>query len=143
MEEKTIYSKISEVRQAKGISVNTLAEKIGEDHQKVGRIERGQRSLTIDYLMKVSKALDTPLKDFVSDEPVCENNEPNEHAKTIDVLSEIVMLMEENHSHFSQNLDPKKKGKLISKIYEQALKFPENQQRLFLRSFFECLKIIP
>ena len=66
MEEKSIYSKIRDIRQAKGLTVNHLAEKIGEDYQKVGRIERGQRSLTIDYLMKVSKALEIPVEDFFS-----------------------------------------------------------------------------
>ncbi len=125
MEEKNIYSKIRNIRQAKGITVNTLAEKIGEDHQKVGRIERGKRRLTIDYLLKVSKALDTPLEEFLSDKnPV-----------TSDLLSEIITLVEE------KELQTKNKGKFISKLYELATKFPRDQQQLFLESFFEGLEV--
>lgn len=132
MEEKNIYAKIRDIRQARGLTVNTLADKIGEDHQKVGRIERGKRSLTIDYLMKVSKALDTPLEDFFSEEKA---QEP-----TLDLLNEIVTLLEENLSRLPP-LDAKSKGKLISKIYELALKFPKTHQRMFLESFIEGLQV--
>ena len=127
MEEKNIYSKIRNIRQAKGITVNTLAEKIGEDHQKVGRIERGKRRLTIDYLLKVSKALDTPLEDFFSEE--------NASKPPSDLLSEIITIVDE------QQLQSKSKGKFISKLYELASKFPKEQQRLFLKSFFEGLEV--
>ncbi len=130
MEEKNIYAKIRDIRQARGLTVNTLADKMGEDHQKVGRIERGKRSLTIDYLMKVSKALDTPLEDFFSEE---KTQEP-----ILDLLNEIVILVEEK-CHLP--LDAKSKGKLISKIYELTLKFPKVQQQMFLESFFEGLQV--
>ncbi len=128
MEEKNIYTKIRDIRQARGLTVNNLAEKIGEDHQKVGRIERGKRSLTIDYLLKVSKALDTPVETFFEQAP---SNE-----KHIDLLNEIVILVEEKQLP----LDPKSKGKFVSKIYELALKFPKDQQKMFLDSFFEGLQ---
>jgi len=128
MEEKSIYSKIRDIRQAKGLSVNSLAEKIGEDHQKVGRIERGKRSLTIDYLLKVSKALETPVETFFTEERQKED---------LDLLNEIVIHFEEA----GISLDPKSKGKCISKLYELAAKFPKSEQRLFLESFFEGLKV--
>lgn len=129
MEEKNIYAKIRDIRQARGLTVNSLAEKIGEDHQKVGRIERGKRSLTIDYLLKVSKALNTPVEEFFSRE--------NSSEAQIDLLNEIVILVEEHQL----SLDPKSKGKFISKIYELSLKFPKDQQKLFLTSFFEGLEV--
>jgi transcriptional regulator with XRE-family HTH domain len=133
MEDKDIYSKIRDIRQARGLTVNTLAQKIGEDHQKVGRIERGKRSLTIDYLMKVSKALDTPLEEFFTKS----NKEIDPPANSMDLLNEVIISVEETNSRLSTPLDPKSKGKLISKIYELTLKFPEAQQRLFLDSFLE------
>ena len=68
MKQQDIYAKIRETRRARGLTVNELAEEIGENHQKVGRIERGKRSLTIDYLLKLSKALDTPLENFLNEE---------------------------------------------------------------------------
>jgi len=137
MEDKNIYLKIRDIRQARGLTVNSLAEKIGEDHQKVGRIERGKRSLTIDYLMKISKALDTPLEDFLkSADPAKEAPSPE---NSLDLLNDIVIAVEENHSRLPISLDAKSKGKFISKVYELALKFPQPQQRLFLESFFEGL----
>lgn len=128
MEEKNIYTKIRDIRQARGLTVNNLAEKIGEDHQKVGRIERGKRSLTIDYLLKVSKALETPVESFFE--------QAHSNEKHIDLLNEIVILVEEKQLP----LDPKSKGKFVSKIYELALKFPKNEQKMFLDSFFEGLQ---
>ena len=137
MEKKDIYSKIRDIRQARGLSVNNLAEKIGEDHQKVGRIERGKRSLTIDYLVKISKALDTPLDFFLTNENPTKNEETNPKTNSLELLNEIIIFVEENNSRLASPLDAKSKGKFISKIYELALKFPEAQQRLFLESFFE------
>lgn len=137
MEEKNIYSKIRNIRQAKKLTVNNLAEKIGEDHQKVGRIERGKRSLTIDYLVKISKALDTPIEEFLSAK---ENNNPpdsNQSTNSLDTLNDIIIMVEENINNFPSPLDAKSKGKFISKIYELTLKFPPSQQHLFLTSFFE------
>lgn len=133
MEDNNIYSKIRDIRQARGLTVNTLAQKMGEDHQKVGRIERGKRSLTIDYLMKVSKALDTPLEEFFTES----NKEADPPANSMDVLNEVIIAVEETNSRLTTPLDAKSKGKLISKIYELTLKFPEAQQRLFLDSFLE------
>jgi len=133
MEDNNIYSKIRDIRQARGLTVNTLAQKMGEDHQKVGRIERGKRSLTIDYLMKVSKALDTPLEEFFTQS----NKEIDPLASSMDLLNEVIIAVEETNSRLPTPLDAKSKGKLISKLYELTLKFPEAQQRLFLDSFLE------
>jgi transcriptional regulator with XRE-family HTH domain len=139
MEDKNIYSKIRDIRQARGLSVNKLAEKIGEDYQKVGRIERGKRSLTIEYLMKVSKALDTPLENFLTNENSKKDGNTNSTTNSLDLLNEIVTLVEENSSRLPNPLDTSNKGRFISKLYEYALKFPEAQQRLFLDSFFQGL----
>jgi len=62
MDDKHIYEKLREFRRSRGISVGKLAKELGENSQKVGRIERGQRSLTVDYLLKISKALSTPIE---------------------------------------------------------------------------------
>lgn len=130
MKEKDIYSKIREARQARGLTVNELAKNIGEDHQKVGRIERGKRSLTIDYLMKVSKALDTPLESFLKKDASSET-EPSH------LLNKVVIAVEESNARLARPLDAKDKANLISKGYELALKFPPAQQQLFLDSFLE------
>lgn len=139
MEEKSIYTKIRNIRQAKKLTVNSLAEKIGEDHQKVGRIERGKRSLTIDYLLKISKALDTPIEELLADKESKNSPDVSQSANSLDILNAIIIMVEEHIEHFPSPLDAKSKGKFISKIYELALKFPAAQQPLFLKSFFEGL----
>ncbi|MCE5319215.1 MAG: helix-turn-helix domain-containing protein [Parachlamydia sp.] len=137
MEEKNIYAKIRNIRQAKKLTVNSLAEKMGEDHQKVGRIERGKRSLTIDYLVKISKALDTPIEEFLSVNENKNSIDVSQSTNSLDILHDIIILVEENIKIFPNLLDAKSKGKFISKIYELTLKFPASQQLLFLTSFFE------
>ena len=87
--------------------------------------------------MKISKALDTPLEDFLFRENQKGKNGEKMPVNSLDLLNEIVILVEENKSYFPFTLDTKNKGKLITKLYELVLKFPESEQRLFLSSFFE------
>ncbi len=134
MDEKNIYSKLREVRRSRGLTVSKLAEKMREDHQKVGRIERGRRSLTLDYLMKVSKALDVRPESFLEEKETDHKEDPQNASL---LLNDIVVLVEEKNSQLQPPLDAKQKGTLVSKLYEQASKFPAEQQRQFLESFLE------
>lgn len=136
-ENRNISMKLRELRRSRGLTVDTLAKKMGENSQKVGRIERGTRSLTFDYLVKVSKALETPVESFLDEksrlsEVDCSFSNPN-------VLTEIVMLVEKHCQNFE--IDPHKKALMISKIYEQTLKFPPESRHLFLNSIFEVMEI--
>lgn len=138
MEEGNINIKLKELRRARGLTVNKLAEKMGENYQKVGRIERGKSNLTIDYLLKVSKALKTPLDAIFSNDSVSESHpEP-----TPDLLNEIVLFVEKNQKNLIPNGDPQKKAMLITKIYQAYLSFPEKYQSNFIKSLFEILNII-
>jgi len=139
MKEKDIYSKLRETRRSRGLTVNKLAEKMGENHQKVGRIERGTRSLTIDYLLKISKALNTSPEFFLKDDLSSDRKESPEEQTSL--LNEIVVLIEENISHFQPPLNPQQKGKLVSKVYELIQSLPLGQRHAFLRGFFKGLNI--
>ncbi|MBM3184096.1 MAG: helix-turn-helix transcriptional regulator [Chlamydiae bacterium] len=127
-----IYAKLRELRRRRGITVDELAKEVGENAQKVGRIERGKRSLTLDYLMKVSKALSAPIEGLIRQE------KPPEERFNSNTLSDVVLLVEEFYSRFSSQ----KKGKLISKIYEHVLKIPIESQPLFLHALREITKIL-
>ncbi|MFI5343866.1 MAG: helix-turn-helix domain-containing protein [Chlamydiales bacterium] len=138
--DRTITKKLRELRRARGLTVDTLAKKIGEDSQKVGRIERGTRSITLDYLVKVSNALGAPLESFL------EKDTKNEGKKNsfppTEILNSIVIRVEEyqQKSPFQAN----KKALMISKIYELVLKFPEAERKVFIDSLFEfmsCLEV--
>lgn len=136
MQDKRIYEKLREFRRARGISVDDLARELGENSQKVGRIERGQRSLTVDYLLKISKALSTPI------EAILEDEKPNDFQGVFDsnVLNDVVVLVEE--ITLKLGYTPHQKAKIISKIYELILKLPSENQHPFLCMLRESLNII-
>jgi hypothetical protein len=91
--------------------------------------------LTVDYLVKASKALNTPIESILRDEKKSENGSYLLQSNT---LNEIVVHMENSLSH----LTGEQKGKLISLIYAQALKFPENSQTLFIDAIFSTIQVI-
>ena len=132
-----IPSKLRDLRRSRGLTVHELAEQIGENYQKVGRIERGSRSLTIDYLLKISKAFNTPIDAFLAGEKKEEENALIDiEQKSGSLLNSIVIFIEENQ-HRILSCTPQKKAMLISKIFEIALHFPENCQEQFLESLFK------
>lgn len=137
-ENKDIYIKLRELRRARGITVDTLAKKIGENSQKVGRIERGSRSLTIDYLLKVSKALDTPMESLLESKPaVIEKT-----SVPTDLLNDVIVFVEGYSSRCKTPLLPLQKAKLISKIYETASKFPKEYQQQYIQSLDESIQLL-
>ncbi|NGX38468.1 MAG: hypothetical protein K1000chlam2_01642 [Chlamydiae bacterium] len=138
MKQKDIYEKLREARRSRGLTVNELADEIGENHQKVGRIERGKRSLTVDYLLKLSKALDTPLDSLLNEETQ-DTGEDSSASDSSNLLNDIVILVEEKNALLPNPFTAKDKGRLISKTYELALKFPKPHQSLFVESFLEGL----
>lgn len=134
-EDRNISAKLRELRRIRGLSVDSLAKKMGENSQKVGRIERGARSITLDYLVKVSKALEAPLESFL-----VENEENESAACHSDLLSRIVVLVEEHCLNFP--MKSSKKALMISKIYELTLRFPEENQKMFMDSMFELMNCL-
>lgn len=133
--ESSIYAKLKKLRESKGLSVDSLAKKMGENHQKVGRVERGARSLTVEYLVKASKALEIPLTSILTQSDA---ESENAGQSTSNILNEIVILIEKK----MPNTTAEQKGKLISSFYEKALTFPENYQSHFVNSAMELIKFI-
>jgi len=126
-EEKKVCTKLRSLRRARGLSIHELAEKIGEDYQKVGRIERGKRALTLDCFVKLARALQAPV-DTLLDEKDSDQAQMGGQA-----LTDIVNMVED------YDIEGDKKGEFISKLYQLALKFSPESQGQFLASFFEGL----
>ena len=57
-------ARIKELRKAKGLSQEELAEKIGVEPQHMSRLEIGKSYPSLDRLEKIAIALDRQLKDF-------------------------------------------------------------------------------
>ena len=62
---KTLFGlRIKELRKAKSLSQDSLAEKADISSKYVSRIEMGQHFPTINTLIKLAEVLDVELKDF-------------------------------------------------------------------------------
>jgi|GEM_PF-3587579 len=141
MDDKQIYEKLREFRRARGMSVDQLAKEMGENSQKVGRIERGQRSLTVDYLLKISKALSAPLDTFLEDKEIYVEVEPSNHFDS-NILNSIVVLVEDVACRLPMECAPQRKAKMISNLYEMILKLPNENRCSFVHLLSDCLNVI-
>ena len=62
---KALGQKIHDLRKAKSMSQEELAERIGTRHTAIGRIERGEVNTTINMLRKIAKELGVPVSNLV------------------------------------------------------------------------------
>jgi transcriptional regulator with XRE-family HTH domain len=132
-----VPDKLKDLRRSRGLTVQEFAREVGENHQKVGRIERGKTHPTLDYLLKISNTLDIPLDNLLSDEK--EKSTPTKKASSennldeMSLLNQVVIFVEENTS-LIQNCSPQRKGQLVCKLYECLMHVPKNAQDQFLNS---------
>ena len=131
MSKTDAYSKLRELRKSRGLTVNNLADKIGEDYQKVGRVERGQTSLTVDYLVKLSRGLKVPIDEILGEEQA---SEAPKHEDGQALLGYIVTAVDER---LSGVIESRKKGSLVSNIYDLVLKLPEETHQTVVKAIVE------
>lgn len=138
MDDRQIYEKLRKFRRARGISLGQLAKEMGENSQMVGRVERGQRSLTVDYLLKVSKALSMPIETLLEDSATAEG-----FTQSLDsnILNAVVVLVDEMMPLLSPQGSSQQKGKLVSQIYELILKLPNENRYSFFRTLRDCMLV--
>lgn len=82
---KRLGSRIKELRSAKNLTQEQLAEKIGISRQKYARIESGINSITLDILSKMATVLEVTVGDItkVLDEtPIVAYREGGEESST-------------------------------------------------------------
>lgn len=58
--------KLQKVRKEKGFTQETLADTIGMHRTYIGSIERGEQSVSLDNIYRISKALKISLSDLFS-----------------------------------------------------------------------------
>lgn len=124
-----IHQKLKQLRKERGLTLNNLAQKIGSDYQQISRIERGKSKLTIDLLVKMAQALETPISKIVEPLPVESKTNPGsnlESSTSSPSLSQsiLTLILEKieflwHTTHFK--IHPQTKATLISQIYKQAL----------------------
>ncbi len=59
---------LREIRRAKGWSQTELAYRLDCDQSIISRIERGERSVTLERLRSIAAALEVPLSALIADE---------------------------------------------------------------------------
>lgn len=142
-EDVEIYKKLKMLRKERGLTLATLADRIGTDYQQLSRIERGKSKLTVDVLMKIADAFNTPIDHLVRGKPAKELSvQPTvpEPCVREDQLTEILEKLERIAEEQEILLNPKAKAALASLIYRHALK---SDQALdfamgILRALFEA-----
>jgi DNA-binding XRE family transcriptional regulator len=61
-QEESVVNRIEELRLAKGISRQQLADAVGVHYQTVGYIERGEYSPSLVLALQIAKVLGTPVE---------------------------------------------------------------------------------
>ncbi len=61
-QEESVVNRIEELRLAKGISRQQLADAVGVHYQTVGYIERGEYSPSLVLALQIAKVLSTPVE---------------------------------------------------------------------------------
>lgn len=126
MKEPEIYEKLKQLRKERGLTLNTLAEKIGSDYQQISRIERGKSRLTIDVLMKLADALQTPIYDIVEAKNEEKKNSSGKNGTadiplTHEMLATILERIDHEENEAKIKLRPQTKAALAAQIYTHFL----------------------
>lgn len=62
-----MQNKLRVLRLAKGLTLEQLAEAAGTSHQQVLRLEKGERRLTVDWMVRLAQPLGVEPKDLLPD----------------------------------------------------------------------------
>lgn len=65
---KLFAKKLRQIRQAQGLSQETLADLAGLHRTYVGSIERSERNVSIDNIERLAQALEVDIVEFFRDE---------------------------------------------------------------------------
>ncbi len=75
MDSKKVGKFIKSLRESKGWSQETLADKMFVDRTKVNKLENGNRNIQLEDIILLSKIFDISVEEILFGEKKCENNE--------------------------------------------------------------------
>lgn len=67
--EDPVFNRVEELRVAKGISRQQLADAVGVHYQTIGYLERGEYSPSLVLALKIAKVLDAEIPEIFSIKP--------------------------------------------------------------------------
>ncbi|WP_133131358.1 helix-turn-helix domain-containing protein [Legionella yabuuchiae] len=128
-----ILLKLRDVRRSKGMSLNSLAEKVGIDYQRVGRIERGETQMTVDMLSKISKVLHVPISELLNEDGITEiedslSKKSTEKKATVNLIPYIYEKLDEFCSNHNLAADPTVNVHLATILFNAVEDMRANQK---------------
>jgi DNA-binding XRE family transcriptional regulator len=72
--EDPVFNRVEDLRTAKGMSRQQLADAVGVHYQTIGYLERGEYSPSLILALKVAKALDAEIPEIFSIKPFRKGN---------------------------------------------------------------------
>ena len=72
--EDPVFNRVEDLRTAKGMSRQQLADAVGVHYQTSGYLERGEYSPSLILALKIAKALDAEIPDIFSIKPFRKGN---------------------------------------------------------------------
>jgi len=70
MNTRTLYNRISVLRQERGVSRKELAKAIGVNFQTVGFLERGEYNPSLDLAFRIAQFFELPIELIFSTQPL-------------------------------------------------------------------------
>lgn len=138
METTEIYKKLKQLRKERGLTLNTLAEKIGSDYQQISRIERGRSKLSVDLLMKMANALETPVAEIVQNGQKQKVIPSKKDLSSEEILKIVLEKVESAIQETKRQLSPSTKASLVSQIYNYASQlYKEKVDRNSMEKFLD------
>jgi DNA-binding XRE family transcriptional regulator len=67
--EDPVYNRVEELRSARGLTRQELADAVGVHYQTIGYLERGEYSPSLLLALKIAKALDAEIPELFSIKP--------------------------------------------------------------------------
>lgn len=73
LEINIMKNRIKELRRAKGLTLQELAELVGSSNQQISQLETGRRRLNVDWLERLSKVFDCHPIEILDDGVLAQN----------------------------------------------------------------------
>lgn len=119
-------NRIKILRKERGFTLDALADLIGTSATQVQRLETGERRLNVDWIEKISKALEVLPADIFSE---TENKKEQNEQYDQNILTEILADIEAALDEAGYTLDPQRKVKLMFSLYNRISELPPEKRR--------------
>ncbi len=118
-----IFLKLRDLRKEKGLTLASLAEKSGIDHQKIGRVERGETPVTLPVLKKLADVLQVPVTNLLKNSHDDNYNTPFQDSvigkSIVDLIPTIYKQLEELFTKHNINVDSSAKVHLAAIVFKE------------------------